>query len=152
MLACLLRIPLLERPVPRVLGIDEFALRRGKRYATILIDAESGQRIDVLPDRKMESVTAWLREHRGVEIACRDGASHFAQAITDADPAMAQCMDRWHLWHGLAEAAGRKSPRTAPAGPRSAHRCPRAVGPRPPTNAGRWLALRGLSGAAAARW
>ncbi|WP_455681822.1 transposase [Streptomyces violascens] len=105
LLACLLRIPLPERPVPRVLGIDEFALRRGKRYATILIDAESGQRIDVLPDRTMESVTAWLREHRGVEIACRDGASDFAQAITDADPAIAQCMDRWHLWRGLAGAA-----------------------------------------------
>ncbi|WP_455569519.1 ISL3 family transposase [Streptomyces violascens] len=105
LLVCLLRIPLPERPVPRVLGIDEFALRRGKRYATILIDAESGQRIDVLPDRTMESVTAWLREHRGVEIACRDGASDFAQAITDADPAIAQCMDRWHLWRGLAEAA-----------------------------------------------
>ncbi|MCC2280671.1 transposase family protein, partial [Streptomyces sp. ET3-23] len=46
-----------------------------------------------------------VRYHRGVEIACRDGASDFAQAITDADPTIAQCMDRWHLWRGLVEAA-----------------------------------------------
>ncbi|WP_372412362.1 hypothetical protein [Streptomyces luteireticuli] len=58
-----------------------------------------------MPDRKMATVTAWLREHPGVEIACRDGAGDFAQAITDADPTIAQSMDRWHLWHGLGEAA-----------------------------------------------
>ncbi|MEU3756597.1 ISL3 family transposase [Streptomyces olivoreticuli] len=104
MLACLVRIPLPERPVPRVLGIDEFALLKGHRYATILINAESGERIDVLPDRKMETVTAWLREHRGVEIVCRDGAGDFAQAVTDADPTIVQVMDRWHLWHGFGEA------------------------------------------------
>ncbi|MGA5135453.1 transposase, partial [Streptomyces olivoreticuli] len=145
---CLLRIPLPERPVPRVPGIDEFALRRGKRYATILIDAKSGQRIDVLPDRTMESVTAWLREHRGVEIACRDGALDFAQAVAQADPAIAQCMDRWHLWRAWPRRRGRRSPRTASAGPRSALRCPTADGPRPPANAGTRLRFPCCSGVA----
>ncbi|MGW2370697.1 transposase [Streptomyces sp. NPDC001667] len=75
MLNCLLRVPLPRQAVPRMLGIDEFALLKGHRYATILIDAESGRRVEVLPGRRMEMVTAWLREHHGVEIVCRDGAA-----------------------------------------------------------------------------
>lgn len=51
--------------VPRVLGVDAFALKRRHRYATVIIDAETGERIDVLPDRTAQSLTAWLREHPG---------------------------------------------------------------------------------------
>jgi hypothetical protein len=104
-LNCLMRIALPAQPAPRVLGIDEFALRRGHRYATILIDAETGERTEVLPDRKTETATAWLEAHPGIEAVCRDGAGGFAQATTDADPTTVQVCDRWHLWHGLAEAA-----------------------------------------------
>ncbi|WP_344550257.1 transposase, partial [Streptomyces spororaveus] len=129
-----------ERPVHRVLGVDEFARRKGKQYATILIDAASRQRIDHLPDRKMESVTAWLPEHRGVEIACRDGASDFAQAVSDADPAIAQCMDRWHLWHGLAawKEVAAHSPCWAKIGP------PVSDGWRATTTRERWYQVHQL--------
>ena len=48
--------------VPRVLGVDDFALRRGQVYATVLIDAETGQRVDVLPGRRAEVLETWLRE------------------------------------------------------------------------------------------
>ena len=101
----LMRIALPDRPPPVVAGIDEFALLKGHRYATIIIDADSGQRVDVLPDRKAATVTAWLREHPGVRVVCRDGSGAFAQATTDADPTIVQVGDRWHLWHGLAETA-----------------------------------------------
>ncbi|MFC7310854.1 ISL3 family transposase [Streptomyces monticola] len=103
-LNCLMRIALPERDAPRVAGIDEFALLRGHRYATIIMNAETGQRIDVLPDRKVTTVSAWLRDHPGVRVVCRDGAGSFAQATLEADPAIVQVMDRWHLWHGLVEA------------------------------------------------
>jgi len=104
-LNALMRITLPARPAPQVLGIDEFALRRGQRYATILIDAQTSQRIDVLPDRKTDTVTGWLRRRPEIQVVCRDAAAGFAQAVTDADASIVQVSDRWHLWHGLAEAA-----------------------------------------------
>jgi transposase len=104
-LRALLGIALPERPVPLVLGIDDFALRRSRQYATVLIDAETGVRIDVLPGRGAGVVTDWLRSHPGVEVVCRDGSSTYAQAVRDALPNAVQVSDRWHLWHGLAEAA-----------------------------------------------
>jgi transposase len=95
MLTCLLRIPLPPVNTPGVLGVDDFALRRGHRYATILINAETCERIDVLPDRKAETLTAWLRTHPGVEVVCRDGSAGYARAITDALPGVPQVTDRW---------------------------------------------------------
>ncbi|MFE3997079.1 transposase [Streptomyces goshikiensis] len=135
-LNCLMRIALPARPAPQVLGIDEFALRKGHRYATILIDAESGERIEVLPDRKTETVTAWLKAYPGIEVVCRDRAGGFAQATTNADPTIVQVCDRWHLWHGLAEAVlkevGAHSACRAEAGP------PLREGTRAQTTRERW--------------
>ncbi|KAB8188689.1 hypothetical protein FH608_043430 [Nonomuraea phyllanthi] len=71
-LRLLMRLPLPPLRIPRVLGVDDFALKRRHRYATILIDAETGERIDVLPGRGAEVLETWLRSHPGVEIVCRD--------------------------------------------------------------------------------
>jgi transposase len=89
--------------VPRVIGVDDFALRRRHRYATIIINAESGQRVDVLPDREAATLAAWLRAHPGAEIVCRDGSATYAEAIRQALPDAVQVSDRWHLWRNLCD-------------------------------------------------
>jgi transposase len=104
MLRVLLNIPLPALTVPRVLGIDDFALRRGSVYATVLIDAETGRRIDVVPGRTADVAEKWLRDHPGVEIVCRDGSGAYGEAARQALPGAVQVSDRWHLWHGLGEA------------------------------------------------
>jgi transposase len=107
-LRVLLKIPLPALAVPRVLGIDDFALRRGLVYATVLIDAETGRRVDVLQGRTADVVEDWLRDHPGAEIVCRDGSGAYGEAVRSALPGCLQVSDRWHLWHGLAEAAAKE--------------------------------------------
>ncbi|MBE1563605.1 transposase [Nonomuraea africana] len=85
-LRLLMRLPLPPPRIPRVLGVDGFALKRRHRYATILTDAETGERIDVLPGRGADALEAWLRTHPGVEIVCRDGSGAYGEAIRRALP------------------------------------------------------------------
>ncbi|MEU9671885.1 ISL3 family transposase [Streptomyces bobili] len=101
----LTRLPLPPLRVPRVLGVDDFALKRRHRYATILIDVETGERIDVLPDRSADTLERWLREHSGVEIICRDGSGAYSEAIRRALPGAVQVSDRWHIWKNLCDKA-----------------------------------------------
>ena len=89
---------------PRVLGIDDWAWRKGHRYGTILCDLERGKVVDLLPDRNAESTAEWLRAHPGTEIISRDRASLYAQAAAKAAPRAVQVADRWHLLHNLSEA------------------------------------------------
>jgi transposase len=107
-LRALLGIPLPAVATPRVLGVDDFSLRRSRTYATVLIDAETRRRVDVLPDRRSGTLATWLREHPGVQIVCRDGAAGYADAVRQVLPDALQVGDRWHIWHNFAQAAGKE--------------------------------------------
>src|SRR5205807_1115818 len=79
---------------PRLVGIDDWAWCKGQRYGTIVVDLETGDVIDLLPDRDAATVKVWLEAHPGIELVSRDRASAYAQAATEAASKAQQVADR----------------------------------------------------------
>lgn len=138
------RLPLPQQPVPRVIGVDDFALRRRHRHATIITDAETGRRVAVLPDCEAATLESWLREHPGVEIVCRDGSATYAEAVRRALPTAVQVSDRWHLWRNLCDKAQLEV--GAHAGCWATINPPRPGGLREQTTRERWNKIHDLLG------
>lgn len=93
--------PLPEASTPRVLGVDDWAWRRGRAWGTILLDLERRRPVDLLPDRKAETLTRWLQSHPGIEVVARDRSTEYARGITEGAPEAMQVADRWHLLHNF---------------------------------------------------
>jgi transposase len=88
---------------PRVLGVDDWAFCRGKRYGTILVDLERGCPVDLLPDRQAETLAHWLKERPGVQIVTRDRSFEYSRGISEGAPEAVQVADRFHLLSNLRE-------------------------------------------------
>lgn len=80
-----------------VIGIDDWALKKGRRYGTLVVDLERHRAIDVLPERTAKVVTDWLKQRPEVAIVARDRSTEYAAGIQAGAPQAIQVADRWHL-------------------------------------------------------
>lgn len=96
-----------EVATPRVLGVDDWAKRKGQSYGTILVDLEKQVVVDLLDERSAESFSNWLGEHPGVEIITRDRGADYKEGATRGAPDALQIADRFHLLQNVADALKR---------------------------------------------
>ena len=89
--------PLPAQTSPQVVGVDDWASRKGRTYGSILVDLKQHRVVDLLPDRSAPTLSAWLRRHPSVEVITRDRSSEYARAAAEGAPQAQQVADRWHL-------------------------------------------------------
>ncbi|MGI8543957.1 MAG: ISL3 family transposase [Aridibacter sp.] len=99
----ILKVPPSEVVVPRVIGIDDFALRRGQVYGTLLIDLERRKALDMIPSREAADVAQWLKKYPEVEVVSRDRSPIYANAVNQVLPQAEQIADRFHLIKNIFE-------------------------------------------------
>lgn len=95
------------RPKPRIIGVDDFSLRRGRTYATIVVDLERRRPIDLLPDRSAETLADWLRANPGIEVVARDRYRPYIEGASAGAPGAVQVADRFHVFKNLYDAVER---------------------------------------------
>ncbi len=97
-------LPLPATPTPVALGVDDWAFKRGNTYGTLLVDLESRRTVDLLPDRRAETLAAWLRpRRRKIKVVARDRSSEFARGVNLGARGAVQVADRWHLLQNTRE-------------------------------------------------
>jgi len=88
---------------PRVLGIDDWAMSKGRRYGTLLVDLEKRKPIELIEGRDAEALSSCLKHYPNVEIISRDRSGEYALGVSQAAPEAIEVADRWHLLKNLRE-------------------------------------------------
>jgi hypothetical protein len=87
-----------------VVGIDDWAWRKGSTYGTIIVDLERREVVDLLPDRSAAATADWLKRHPDIEIISRDRCGSFAHGAHEGAPEARQVAHRFHILQNLREA------------------------------------------------
>lgn len=95
--------PQIEVTAPEVMGVDDWAYRKGQRYGTLILDHERRRPVDLFEGRTALDLANWLRQHPGSQVITRDRSTEYATAITEVSPDVQQVADRWHLLHNMRE-------------------------------------------------
>jgi len=101
------RLPLPAQEPPRVVGVDDWAIRKRCTYGTVVVDLERRRVLDLLPDRTAETLAGWLRAHPAIEAVARDRSTEYARGISLGAPKAVQVADRWHLLANMRQAVER---------------------------------------------
>jgi transposase len=101
------RLPLPAQEPPRVVGVDDWAIRKRCTYGTVVVDLERRRVLDLLPNQTAETLAEWLRERPGIEAVARDRSTEYARGITLGAPKSEQVADRWHLLANMRQAVER---------------------------------------------
>jgi len=96
-------LPLPPITPPQIIGLDEWAWKRGQRYGAMVVDLERKRPIALLPDRSQQTVIHWLKRYPTINIVARDRSKEFAAAIKEALPQAKHVADRWHVAKNLTE-------------------------------------------------
>jgi transposase len=89
---------------PHVLGVDDWAWRKAQRYGSVLVDLETNQVVDLLPDRESATLSTWLKSNPGAEIIARDRAGSYAKGAREGAPLARHVADRWHMLRNCSDA------------------------------------------------
>ena len=92
---------------PRVVGVDDWAMRKGRAYGSVVVDLERRRVLDLLPDRTAATLAGWLQRHPNVAVVARDRSTEYARGITLGAPDAVQVADRWHLLANMRQAVER---------------------------------------------
>jgi transposase len=140
-------LPLPEPEPPRVVGVDDWAVRKGRTYGTIVVDLERRRALDLLPDRTAETLADWLRCRPGIEVVARDRSTEYARGIALGAPAATQVADRWHLLANVRQVlCGRCSSGGWPGRTRACRACRPGPAPPPARDRGRGPGRSGAPG------
>ena len=95
-----------QPPAPHAseISVDEFAFRRGRNYGTIIVDLATRRPIELLSERSVASLKAYLEAHPEVRLIARDRDPSYTEAITWAAPTATVVADRWHLIKNISDA------------------------------------------------
>ncbi|GAB5518599.1 MAG: hypothetical protein RhofKO_08500 [Rhodothermales bacterium] len=99
----ILAIPKAATAAPTVVGVDDWAWRKGHHYGTLLVDLEKHRVLDLLPDRTAATLATWLKARPSIQVLTRDRSTEYAAGMHAGVPGALQVANRWHLLRNVSQ-------------------------------------------------